>query len=339
MDGDITKRKAEHIETLLTDEYADRSKHYFDRINLIHRALPEIAFGKVDTSVEFLGKRLSFPFLISSMTGGAGDELRQVNRNLALAAERLGVAMGVGSQRVMFSEPAARGSFELREFAPNAVICANLGAVQLNEGFGEDECRAAVDILEADALILHLNPLQEICQIEGNTDFRGLADRIAGIVDALKVPIIVKEVGAGISAADAELLIQAGVRYIDVAGSGGVSWSRVETRRARKKKKVTHAFDDWGIPTPDALKMMQPYLNRVNLIASGGIRGGIDMVKALILGAHICGMARPLLDPALESEEAVIEMIRVFNDEFRRAMFLLGCPNVSRLRNRDDLIL
>ncbi len=339
MGGDITKRKAEHIETLLTDEGADRSKHYFDRIRLKHRALPEIAFDQVDTSTDFLGKRLSFPFLISSMTGGAGEELQQVNRNLALAAERLGVAMGVGSQRVMFSEHAARRSFELREFAPNAVICANLGAVQLNEGFGADECRAAVEILEADALILHLNPLQEICQIEGNTDFRGLAERIGTVASALDVPLIVKEVGAGISAADTELLLDAGVKYIDVAGAGGVSWSRVETRRARKKKKVTHAFDDWGIPTPDALEIMKPYSDRISLIASGGIRGGIDMVKALILGAQICGMARPLLDPALVSDEEVAEMIEVFRDEFKRAMFLLGCPNVSKLRCRDDLIL
>ncbi len=339
MSGDITKRKAEHIETLLTDEGADRSKHHFDRIRLSHRALPEIAFEGVDTSTEFLGKRLSFPFLISSMTGGAGDELLHVNRNLALAAERLGVAMGVGSQRVMFSEPSARRSFELREFAPTAVICANLGAVQLNEGFGVKECRAAVEILDADALILHLNPLQEICQIGGNTDFRGLAGRIGAVVADLDVPVIVKEVGAGISAADVELLLAAGVEHIDVAGAGGVSWSRVETRRASKKRKVTYAFDDWGIPTPDALEMMKPYADRINLIASGGVRGGIDMVKAIILGARLCGMARPLLDPALASTEAVVEMIEVFRDEFRRAMFLLGCPTVSRLYGRSDLIL
>lgn len=336
----ISDRKMEHIATLLSDAGTDRSKHYFDRIALMHHALPEVDFGQVDTSTEFLGKRLSFPFLISSMTGGKGAELSAINRNLAVAAESAGVAMGVGSQRVMFRDAAARASFELRQAAPNAVLCANLGAVQLNYGFGIDECRAAVDILAADALILHLNPLQEICQTEGDTNFAGLAEKIGAIAAELDRPVIVKEVGAGISDRDIERLIDNGVEYIDLAGTGGVSWSRVETLRAHKlREKATYAFDDWGVPTPDALRMAAPYRDRVELIASGGLRTGLDMAKAMVMGASLCGMARPLLEPAMRSADAVLAEIEKVRDEFRRAMFLLGCARVEELKGREDLIL
>lgn len=336
----MNERKLEHIEVLLSDADSDRSKHYFERIMLKHHALPELDLGSIDTSTTFLGKRLSFPFLISSMTGGRGEQLSGINRNLARAAQRTGVAMGVGSQRVMFSDESARSSFELRELAPDIPLCANLGAIQLVNGFGIDECRAAVAALDADALILHLNPLQEICQSGGDSNFAGIAAEISSVVSELDLPVIVKEVGAGICDEDIERLIDCGVEYMDLAGTGGVSWSRVEGERARRKReKSTYAFDDWGVPTPLALEMASPYRDRTTLIASGGLRSGIDMAKALALGASLCGMARPLLEPAMDSENAVVEFIEWVRDEFQRAMFLLGCGSLDEMIGNEDLIL
>src|SRR6056297_2167064 len=217
----IKKRKNEHVEIVAKDASMDRRKFYFDEICLTHRALPEINLADVDPSIEFLGKKLSFPFLISSMTGGSGAELGAINKNLAAAAEAERVAMGVGSQRIMFNDPEAAASFDLRDAAPTAPLFANIGAVQLNYGVTMDQIRSAMDVLKADALILHLNPLQEAVQPEGDTDFSNLWKKIEQLFQALGKPIIVKEVGAGISRADAERLIEAGIKIIDVAGAGG----------------------------------------------------------------------------------------------------------------------
>lgn len=347
---DIRKRKTEHIDIVAKDASMDRRKFYFDDIRLTHRALPEINLADVDPSVEFLGKKLSFPFLISSMTGGSDEQIRTINHNLARAAEAEGVAMGVGSQRVMFHDPAARDAFHLRRFAPHALLFANLGAVQLNEGMTIDQIRDAIDVLKADALILHLNPLQEAVQPEGDTDFSHLRKKIADVIQSLEnkgvqaqpafqtleTPVIVKEVGAGISRADAELLIQAGARIIDVAGAGGTSWSRIEAARCGDPS-LGELFQDWGIPTPQALRELSDL--DVTLIASGGIRTGIDMAKAMILGASLCGMARPLLTPAMESVDAVRAVIQRIRKEFVTAMFLLGVENVEQLKGNRSLIL
>jgi isopentenyl-diphosphate delta-isomerase len=331
----IEKRKAEHVEIVAGDASMDRRKFYFDEIRLTHRALPEISLKDVDPSVEFLGKTLRFPFLISSMTGGSGEQILTINRNLAAAAEAEGVAMGVGSQRILFSDPAARASFELRDVAPTAPLLANLGAVQLNEGMTLDQVREAMDVLKADALILHLNPLQEAVQPEGDTDFSNLWKKIAEVVQGLENPIIIKEVGAGISRADAELLIQAGVTMIDVAGAGGTSWSRIEAARCGDSS-LGECFQDWGVPTPEALRGLADL--KVTLIASGGIRTGIDMAKAMILGASLCGVARPLLTPAMESVDAVRAVIQRMKKEFVTAMFLLGCKNMEQLQGNCSLI-
>ena len=217
----INQRKLDHINIVSEDRAIDRRQFFFDRIHLTHRALPELTLAEVDPSTRFLGKELSFPLLISSMTGGADEELVKINRNLALAAEAEGVALAVGSQRVFFSDGAAGESFELRKHAPTAVLLGNLGAVQLNYDMGFADCEAAVKLLEADGLYLHLNPLQEAVQPEGDTDFSGLRNKIAVIVKTLRQPVIIKEVGAGISAIDVEHLLAAGVKYIDVAGRGG----------------------------------------------------------------------------------------------------------------------
>ena len=340
MDHLTNDRKMEHITIINNDAQVDRSRNYFDRIHLKHRALPELNLRQIDPSIEFMGKRLSFPLLISSMTGGSQEVVRTINRNLALAAEAAGVAMGVGSQRVMFTHTEARASFELRQFAPNALLFANLGAVQLNYGFDETQCRTAIDVLEADALYFHLNPLQEAVQQEGDVDFSNLAAKIGAVAEKLERPVIVKEVGAGVSLLDAQLLAEQGIRYIDVAGSGGTSWSRIEhfRRHEAQPDNLGLLFQDWGNPTPLALRELRPLADRITLVASGGVRSGIDMVKAVILGASMCGLAKPFLKPAMESAEAVIQVIERLKREFTVAMFLLGAASIGSLQFNDSLM-
>ncbi len=335
------RRKVEHIAIINGDRGVDRRKFYFDDIRLRHRALPETDLGAVDTSVEFMGKRLSCPLLISSMTGGDHALVRRINRNLAAAAERCGVAMGVGSQRVMFTNPKARGSFALRDAAPTALLFANLGAVQLNEGFGLAECRAAVEALGADGLYLHLNPLQEAVQPEGDTRFAGLAKRIGAIARGLPAPVILKEVGAGLSREDVELLIPRGIRHFDVAGAGGTSWSRIEHHRQAggRRNELGLLFQDWGLPTPRALWELRDLRPRVTLIASGGLRSGLDMAKALVLGASLCGLAAPFLKPAQESAGAVVAVIQRLQRELRTALFLLGIRRAADAIGNARLLL
>lgn len=342
MDEQNNVRKLEHLSVLEEDSRVDRGKDYFADIRLTHRALPELDRSAIDTSVDFMGKRLALPLLIPAMTGGDSDVARTVNHNLALAAEAAGVAMGVGSQRVMFSHPQARASFELRQHAPNALLFANLGAVQLNYGFTVDHCREAVEAVGADALCLHLNPLQEAVQPEGNVNFAGLAEKIGAVAQALEVPVILKEVGAGISPEDVELIVDQGVRYIDVAGAGGTSWSRIEYLRQARHQPADDlglAFQDWGIPTPLALERLRPWRDRVTLIASGGIRDGAAMAKAIILGASLCGVAAPFLAPAKESPESVVSAIEDLERVFRTTMFLLGVADVASLHCSESLLL
>ncbi len=348
---DVTnERKIEHIQAIENDALTDRMGNYFDQVKLTHRALPQIALKDVDTKCEFLEKELSFPLLISSMTGGDHQLIRRINCNLAIAAEQCGVALAVGSQRVMFDNEAAKESFKLRQFAPTTVLISNLGAVQLNEGYGLAQAQAVVDVLDADGLYLHLNALQEAVQFEGDTDFSQLNLKIASVVEGLNKPVLLKEVGSGFSAIDVELGLEAGVRYFDVAGKGGTSWSRIEHHRNQNRQSASNnaagsadelglCFQDWGIDTVSALKMLNCYTDRSTLISSGGLRNGIDMVKSVILGASICGMAAPFLKPAMESPEAVVVQIERLRREFKTAMFLLGIKDINSLINNDSLLL
>ncbi len=343
MNEEINHRKYDHIRIVRDDDSTDRGKSYFDAWPLQHRALPEIDLKEIDPSTRFLGKPLSFPLMISPMTGGDHDLVRAINKNLAKAAEATGVAMAVGSQRVMITHPAARESFALRPFAPKTVLLANLGAVQFNYGFGLRECQQALEVLGADGLYLHLNPLQEAIQPEGETDFRGLADKIGAIAAALPRPLLLKEVGSGLSLRDAEMAVARGIRYIDVAGSGGTSWSRIEHFRHRPGRssdggRAGLLFQDWGIPTPDLLRQRSPLRDRVTLIASGGIRSGIDMAKALILGASLCGIAKPFLEPALRSADEVIQLIEQLRKEFVITLFLLGIRRLDELIGNESLL-
>jgi isopentenyl-diphosphate delta-isomerase len=275
---------------------------------------------------------LQAPILISSMTGGF-DLARKVNRNLAAAAQSLGLAMGVGSQRVAVEEPSAAGSFEVRDVAPDILLFGNLGAVQLNYGYTVEHCRRAVSMIGADALILHLNVLQEAVQPEGNRNFKGLGEKIAAVCRELEVPVIAKEVGNGISVDAAIRLQRAGVKALDVAGYGGTSWSAVEAQRAVKQgKRPDTAFAAWGIPTEEALVSVRQALPDIQLIASGGVRSGVDIAKAIALGADLGAFGQPLLAAALESSAKVIEFIAGVIHELKVSMLCVGAVDLTALR-------
>ncbi|VAW46594.1 Isopentenyl-diphosphate delta-isomerase, FMN-dependent [hydrothermal vent metagenome] len=333
----ITQRKQDHIDAILKDTQIERNQSGFDCIRLMHRGLPECDLKQIKTATKFLNREISFPFLITSMTGGAAQNLENINRHLAEAAETCQVPMAVGSQRTMILDQAAQHTFALRQYAPTVPLIANLGAVQLNYGFGVDEAKRAIETLDANALYLHLNPLQEVIQPEGDTNFANLADKIHQLSQQIDIPIILKEVGAGLSPQDIELGLQAGIQYFDVAGRGGTSWSRIEAHRTDNPQGFT--FQDWGLTTLEALKMSHSYQSNAFFIASGGIRSGIDMVKAVIMGGRLCGVAAPLLAPALDSTAKVVQRIEQFKQEFTTAQFLLGIQNVDDLHLNNALLV
>ena len=327
------QRKKEHLEICLdTTSVTGRFGTGLDRYSFVHNALPELDIDEIDVSTKFLGTQLQAPILISSMTGGFALA-RQVNRNLAAAAQRLGLAMGVGSQRVAIEEPSVADSFEVRDVAPDILLLANLGAVQLNYGYTVDHCRRAVEMIGADGLILHLNVLQEAVQPEGNRNFKGLSEKIADVCRQLEVPVVVKEVGSGISAEVAMRLKQAGVKAIDVAGRGGTSWYAVEAQRAAKQGKAAETtFADWGIPTEEALVAVRRAAPDLEIVGSGGIRTGLDIAKCLALGADMGAFGQPLLTAALESPEKVVEFIRGIIHEIRVTMLCVGAKNLDALK-------
>ena len=333
--GQTEGRKIDHIRIVLGEDVAAKGVHTgFGAYRLPHTALPEFDLAEVDTRTHFLGKEISAPLLISSMTGGASVAER-INLALAEAAEHLGLPMGVGSQRAAVVDGRLAPTYQVRRVAPRIPLLANLGAVQLNYGFGVDQCRRAVEMIEADALILHLNPLQEAVQPEGNTNFKGLLARIEQVCRALEVPVVVKEVGNGIGAHDARRLYECGVRVIDVAGAGGTSWSEVERFRQPDElgRRVAGAFADWGIPTSECIREVRAALPDVTIIGSGGVRSGVDVAKAIALGADLAGTARPALSSAIDERgaEAVVEGLTAFIRELRVAMFCAGCASLADL--------
>ncbi len=329
------RRKSEHLRISLEEDVRFRSLTTgLEKYRFVHRALPEISRDEIELATTLLGKELRAPLLISSMTGGT-EEAAEINRNLARAAQAYGLGMGVGSQRAALEEPSLAYTYRVRDVAPDILLLANLGAVQLNYGYGIVECRRAVEMIGADALILHLNPLQEALQPEGNTNFAGLLAKIEALCRSLEVPVVVKEVGWGISEEVARLLAEAGVAAIDVAGAGGTSWSEVEMRRAGSEsaRRIAESFADWGIPTAESIQMARRGAPRTTIIASGGIRTGVDVAKAIALGADAAGMASPLLKPATVSAEAVGERIREVLEELRTAMFCVGAKDLQELRS------
>ncbi|MCP4664497.1 MAG: type 2 isopentenyl-diphosphate Delta-isomerase [bacterium] len=327
-------RKLEHIR-LASEHRMQLDSRFFDETTFEHQALPEIDMAEIDLSTSFLGKRLAAPLLVSCMTGGT-PAAAKINRNLAVASERAGVALGVGSQRQAIEDPAVAGTFQVRELAPTVPLLANLGAVQLNYGFGPAQCRQAVEMIGADALVLHLNPLQEAIQPEGQCNFAGLLPRIGEVVRELAVPVIVKEIGCGIAAATARALWDEGVRFIDTAGVGGTSWARIEAARA-EDPEIGEVFADWGVPTPESIRQLAT-VEGLTVIGSGGIRTGIDAAKAIALGADLVGLAQPFLQAAMESAERVSERIERAVRELRITMFCVGARNLHDLRNTELVI-
>jgi len=326
-------RKAEHIRLAL-DASNQAGRSFFDDYAFEHNALPEIALDDIDLSVEFLGRRIEAPLLVSCMTGGT-EAAGEINRNLARAAEDRRIALGVGSQRKALEDPLQAASFQVRDLAPSIPLLANLGAVQLNYGYGIAECRAAVEMIDADALAFHLNVLQEAIQPEGDTDFSGLLPKLGEIARGLDVPVIAKEIGCGISGDTARALAEQGIRIIDTAGLGGTSWARIEARRA-DDVEIGELFADWGVPTPVSIQEVAA-VPGVTVIGSGGIRSGVDVAKAIALGAHLVGTAYPLLKPATVSTAAVIERVGRIVDELRIAMLCVGTRTIDELRRVDLL--
>ncbi len=313
-------RKLEHIELSL-DRHTQLDRRFFDDYAFEHVALPEIDLDEIELETSFLGKTLRAPLLVSCMTGGT-TSAAQINRNLAIGAERAGIALGVGSQRKALEDPATASTFRVRDLAPTVPIIGNLGAVQLNYGYGIDECRRAVAMVDADALALHLNPLQEAIQPEGQCDFRGLLPRIGAIVRELEVPVIAKEIGCGIGAATGRALAAEGVRWLDTAGLGGTSWARIEAARANDAP-LGELFAHWGVPAPESIQALAA-IDGVRVIGSGGVRSGVDVAKALALGAEVVGLAQPFLEAAVISADAVYDRIQKTIDELKIAMFCCG---------------
>jgi isopentenyl-diphosphate delta-isomerase len=333
----IEQRKADHIKINIEKDVRSALTTGLENYRFVHEALPEINLDDVDTSLTVLGKKLKAPILVSSMTGGT-EQAGTINMRLAEAAQASGLAMGVGSQRAALEDPDQAKTFQVRKFAPDILLFANLGAVQLNYGYGIQECRRAVDMIGADALYLHLNPLQEAVQSGGDTNFKGLARKIEGICNKLEVPVIVKEVGWGISERSAKLLSECGVSAIDVAGAGGTSWSQVEMHRATDEftRELAATFVGWGIPTADAILNVIQATSKMMVFASGGIKDGLDVAKCLALGATLGGMAGNFLKAAAISTENTSEIMELMKQQIKVTMFAVGAQNLEGL-NKNKL--
>ena len=337
---DHSGRKADHIRIATEEDVGFGSlTNGLDRYRFVHQALPEIDLDVVDTTTTLLGRRLAAPILISCMTGGVAKG-GLINRILAAAAQHSGVAMGVGSQRAALDDPALEATFQIRELAPDVPLLANLGAAQLAGPDGLDRCLAVVRMIHADALVIHVNPLQEALQPEGTTRFTGLIDRIGEVAAAIDVPIIIKEVGWGIAENIARRLAEVGVAGIDVAGAGGTNWGEVERRRMDDPVmvRVAEEFRDWGIPTADAVVGCRRGFPDGLVIASGGLRTGLDAAKCLALGADAVGFAAPLLKAAVVSRRAVDERLRGIIEGLRIAMFCIGAATLTDLAGTPHLV-
>ncbi|MFP3283319.1 MAG: type 2 isopentenyl-diphosphate Delta-isomerase [Nitrososphaeria archaeon] len=336
-DVDIGSRKDEHLEIAASEDVeAAAQTTWLEHVHLVHRALPGIDLGDVDPSVELFGKKLKLPILMDSMTGGS-EMGAKVNGDLASVAAELGIGMGVGSQRAALRDGRLRSTYSVvRDVAPDILVYANIGAQQLAE-VGVDGARACVDMVRADALAVHLNPLQEAIQPEGDPRYRGVVDRIAEVVDGVGVPVIVKEVGSGLSREVVALLESVGVRAFDVAGVGGTSWARIESIRASRsgatgKARLGDSFRDWGIPTAASVIEARSATGRT-VIASGGIRSGLDVAKSIAIGADAAAMALPALRALTKGgRDALRDYISSAADELRLAMFLTGSRSIADLR-------
>jgi len=335
MEEGINKRKTEHIRLCLNDNVEGINKSTgLEGISFIHNALPEIKFNDIDLKTEFLKKEIKAPFLVSSMTGGS-KLAADINQNLARAAEEKGWAIALGSTRALLESDAHQESFLIRKQAPTVPLIANLGAVQLNYGYGVEEAQRIVDMTEADSLVLHFNSLQEVFQDEGDLNFDTLLPKIEKLTKTLSVPVGAKEVGFGIDGVVAQKLHDVGISYIDVAGAGGTSWSQVEKLRSEDpmRKAAAEAFNNWGIPTKDCIVSVKSKLENIPLVASGGMKTGVDAAKAITIGADMIGFARQLLKAATDSTDAVIDQMNQIEFELKTTMFGIGAKTLNELKN------
>jgi len=338
-------RKQSHVETCLNRNVSfDTKTTGFERYEFTHNATPEINHSEIDLSTSFLGYRVSYPFMISSMTGGY-EQAEHMNRILAQTAEKLGIPLGVGSMRQALENASFRESFSVvRQSAPSVPVLANIGAPEVAQGLTEKELDTLINMVRADALIVHLNPAQELFQPEGNTRFKNFLTQLKQLTETLKVPVIVKEVGCGIAPETAKTLVDAGVRIIDVAGAGGISWQKVEEERYLQQFQHENRFSpsaleellNWGIPTARSLTGVAaltsnntPY-QHIQIIASGGISNGVDIAKAIALGADLCASAGQMLK-ALH-EERLEETILTWMNDLKAVMFLTGTKDIRQLQ-------
>ncbi len=338
-DTQTLNRKNDHIQINLHQDVDLNQPTGLEKVFFMHNALPELDLQDIDVSTTFFSKPLKMPLMISSMTGGTPEGL-QINQRLATIAEEFGLAMGVGSQRSAIDHPETKDTFNIRKFAPNIFLFANLGAVQLNYGYSVDECKLAIEMIQADALILHLNPLQEALQPEGQTNFSNLLKKIEMVCKHLDKPVIAKEVGWGISGAVARQLKNAGISAIDVAGAGGTSWSQVEMFRSQTKslQNIASDYKSWGIPTIESLGMVKQAAPDLPIIASGGMRSGLDIAKCIALGASLCGIAGPLLRAASVSEEEIHMLLGEIKKQLKVTMFVTGSNNMESLKKAPVII-
>ena len=328
----IDQRKADHIKINLEQDVRSALTTGLENYRFIHEALPELDLNRINTTLNLFGKKLNSPTLVSSMTGGTA-EAETINLRLAEAAQECGVAMGVGSQRAAIEHPEQASTFQVRRVAPDILLFANLGAVQFNYGYGIDQCRKAVEMIQADALYLHLNPVQEAVQDAGDTNWVGIAKKIEEVCKKLEVPVIAKEVGWGISERSAKLLADCGVQAIDVAGAGGTSWSQVEMHRAPDEftRQLAATFVGWGIPTAESIVGVKRAVPEMRVFASGGLKDGLDIAKCIALGASLGGMAGQFLKAAAVSTEKAVEMMKLTKRQIEVAMFACGAERIGEL--------
>ncbi|ELR98648.1 type 2 isopentenyl-diphosphate Delta-isomerase [Gloeocapsa sp. PCC 73106] len=332
-------RKADHLRICLEEDVQfQHLTNGLERYRFVHCCLPEIARSEINLETKFFDRQLRAPILISSMTGGT-EQAKTINLRLAQVAQKYGLAMGVGSQRVLIEKPEVAATFAVRETAPDILLFANLGAVQLNYDYGIKECLQIVESLEADALIIHLNPLQESIQAKGDTNFKGLLEKISNLCSSTSIPVIAKEVGNGISGKMAEKLINAGIKAIDVAGTGGTSWAKVESQRATEplRRQLGETFAEWGLPTAQCILEVREFNQEIPLIASGGLRNGLEAAKAIALGADLAGIAQPFLKAAAESVFALEEFVELLIAEITTVLFCTGNATIAQLKQSESL--
>lgn len=341
--ADIEKRKQRHIRLTLEENVQADIGTGFEDVRLIHRALPEIDLDDVKTETELFGRRLASPLIVSAITGGT-DYAKEINATLASAVEEFGIGIGVGSQRIAVEDPSVVHTFSIvREKAPSALVMGNIGCPQLSLGWGVDEARRCVEMIDADALAIHMNPLQEAVQVGGETRYSGVLGKVQEVTGGLDVPVVMKETGCGIAHEDATKMEKAGVAGLELSGTGGTSWAAVEHYIAREEGKrdqeaLGQALWNWGIPTAISVVETSQVTN-LKIIASGGLRTGVEMAKSIALGADAVGVARPFLEKAVEGSEALREHIENMLLEFRTVMFLVGAENLEELKRAPALIM